>query len=194
MTTPLTFAQVRAALQSPSKYRHALASKDAETANVFDGLKSGIQHNRHALAALEGCPVRGERCVRVIDGIECSAVIDAMGEVAILRCITTPKESPSADLKTFTNLVQKWHLDLQMEFEKAVAFPDAWYAWVVIECNAPYDTAIYSATAGLIVSGKEKLKRAFDNIRLANLPKLPSTYPEIESVPVPEWREKELAQ
>lgn len=186
----VTIHHLRAALKSAAHYRHELTATRLDRPAEFLGAKSGVADNPDAMAALAGCERRGEPLAATIEGVYCSTIIDAMGDSAILRCITTPKESPSASPEAFAILCQTWHLDMQMALDLAIA-GELWYAFIVIECNAPYAAAIYTPSTALIKSGKLKLNKALATIKSADTSN-PQAYPGVQILHVPKWRELEI--
>ena len=186
-----TIHHLIAALQSPAHYKHELLSMRPLEAKEFDGPKSGIHMNPDALAALEGCQERGKVVNGQAEGLECTTIIDAMTDGAILRCITTPKDAPSAGPDAFANLVQRWSLDMQMALDMALV-GDFWYGWVCIEAQAPYATALYTPSAMLITSGKLKLAKAIHTIKTAETTQKFTAYTGTQTVHVPKWRQQEI--
>ena len=191
MTT--TIHHLRAALRSGAHYRHELLANRLDRPAEFEGAKSGVSENPDAMAALAGCERRGDPLAGMIEEVYCSTVIDAMGDGAILRCITTPKDAPSAAPDAFQALCQSWSLDMQMALDMELAFPgqSPWYGFIVIECTAPYATALYTPDATFIKSGQAKLSKALAVIRNADTSP-PAAYPGVQILHVPAWREKEL--
>ncbi len=192
----ITIHHLRAALRSPAHYKHELKATHQDCAFEFTGAKSCIAENPDALKALNGCQDRGTVLNGIIDGIECTTLIDARGEGAILRGITTPKDAQSASLQSFAALIQRLHLDMQMALDMALTGSDVepWYAWIVVECNTPYATAIYTPSAAVIASGKEKLRKALSVIRQSQESGSYPAYGGLQVVHVPKWRENELSE
>lgn len=189
--SPILFRHLRAALKSAAHFRHEITDPSPEVAATFDGAKTGVRDHVAARQALEACPVRSEVVSGLVEGLKCSTTIDASGPGMILRQITMPKDAPYAEPSAFEALIQRWHLDLQVALDMALT-SDAWYGWIAQEPCAPYACQLFTPTAALLESGKEKLAKALAVARSINDTADCPAYKGVTAVGIPGWRAKEL--
>lgn len=156
--------------------------------NAVTGMAASVAAHPEASTMLAECPNRETFLTAEFEGVVIKGLIDAHGATILADLKTTSDASPSE----FMRKVQALHYDFQIAFYQQLVSPEIWCGWITVENEYPHVTAVYTPSAALLESGREKMRRAIALYKECQKANAWPAFPGITTLHLPKWREMEL--
>jgi PDDEXK-like domain of unknown function (DUF3799) len=171
-----------------------------EDANRVPKMADAIAKHPVASRIIRSCPLREWALVGQMGGLNCKALLDAVGnDEAGVRGFVEIKTTSDASPRAFARQIYALHYDMQCSFYSTLlALSEGlevapWMAWIAVENAPPWAVACYQPSESMMASGNLKVAEFFEGVnecmRTGNWPAYSE---EIIELDPPGYRQREL--